>query len=214
MEQQNLLKTGTTTVGILCKDAVVLAADMRATAGNFIANRDVDKVVAVNNRMAVTTAGTVSDIQLLVKLLRSEIKIKELRTNRNITVKEAASLLGSFNYGNIRKYSTIPGVAHFIFAGVDNKGASLYDVFVDGSVFEVKNPGFVATGSGSSYAYGLLEDNYKENIESKDAVELAIRAIKVALKRDSASGNGINVFVIDKNGARKVSTKVASEKLE
>jgi proteasome beta subunit len=99
---EDYLKTGTTTIGIICKDAVILAADKRATAGHLIAMKDIDKIIEIMPNMALTTAGTVSDIQLLVKYLKAELKLKEVRTNRKPNVKEAANLLANFNYGNLR----------------------------------------------------------------------------------------------------------------
>src|SRR3989344_154417 len=98
------LQKGTTTVGIVCKDAVVLAADKRATAG-FVVNKRTQKIHQINDRMAVTMAGLVSDAQLLVKLIRAEIKLKDLQTLRKTNVKEAANLLAGMLYNNLRKPS-------------------------------------------------------------------------------------------------------------
>ena len=109
MERQ--LKTGTTTVGIMCTDGVVLAADKRATAGYLIANKKAEKIHQIADTMAVTIAGTVSDAQLLVKLIRAELNLKRVRTNRDPNVKEAANLLGGLVYANIRKMSMIPGIS-------------------------------------------------------------------------------------------------------
>ena len=87
------MKTGTTTVGLVCKDGIVLAADKRATSGNLIVTKYVDKILEVYNGMAVTTAGTVSDIQLMTKLIKAELSLKAVRTDTTPNVKEAANLL-------------------------------------------------------------------------------------------------------------------------
>ena len=192
---QNGLKTGTTTVGIVCKDCIVLAADKRATAGNLIANKNMRKVVPINDQIAVTTAGSVSEIQLMIKYLKAELKLKEFRTNRPATVNEAANLLGGMVYGAIRGY--VPGIAHFLIGGADNEGVHLYDLFPDGSMTEVEDN--VASGSGSVFAYGVLESQYKPGLSKEEGVKLAIRSVNAALQRDSASGQGINVFVINKD---------------
>src|SRR3989338_8145364 len=113
IEDKNIMKTGTTTVGILCKDGIVLAADKRATAGYLIANKKFDKIISISENMAVTVAGTVSDVQLLAKYIKAELKLKQYRTNRENTVKEAANLLAMLVYNNIRKFSLIPGISHF-----------------------------------------------------------------------------------------------------
>ncbi|MCC7575046.1 proteasome subunit beta [Candidatus Woesearchaeota archaeon] len=202
------LKTGTTTIGIICKDAVVLAADKRATAGHLIANKDIEKVIEIMPNMALTTAGTVSDIQLLVKYLKAELKLKEVRTNRKPNVKEAANLLANFNYSNIRSYGGFGGVCHFLFGGYDvENGFQLYDIYPDGALTGVnsnsKAKGYLASGSGSTFAMGLLEDAWQSDLSVENGVSLAYRAINAALQRDSASGEGVDVFVIGKDGIKK-----------
>ena len=145
MEEQ--LKTGTTTVGIVCKDGVILAADKRATAGHMIVDKRALKVHLISEDVAVTIAGTVSDAQLLIKLIRAELKLKEVRTNKKPTMKEAANLLGGLLYSNLRRMSMFPGIAHFLLGGKDNKGLHLYDLFPDGSVTKIRD--FISSGSGS-----------------------------------------------------------------
>lgn len=210
-ENEETLKTGTTTIAIKCKDGIVLAADKRATAGNFIANKAVDKIFEVADGMAITTAGTVSDVQLLLKLIKAELRLKKLRTGRLPNVKEAANLLSGMVYSNIRKMSMIPGISHFIFAGYDNTGFHVYDIYPDGSLAELED--FVATGSGSVFAYGVLETLYKDTIGTEDAKELAIKSVNAALVRDSASGNGIDIAIITPKGFEKVLTKMVETRL-
>ena len=211
MKESDVLNTGTTTVGLMCKDCVVLAADKRATAGNFIASKNVDKVIPINDRMAVTTSGVVSDIQLLIKLLKAELKLKTIRVDRETTVKEAANLLTTIVYNNVRKYSLIPGITHFLLGGFDNN-AQLYDLYADGSITEVDD--FVSSGSGSVMAYGVLEAYYKKDMAEAEGVELAIKCVNAAMQRDSASGEGIDVYVINKNGVRKAAAKKVNTKAE
>jgi proteasome beta subunit len=205
MKEDDVLKTGTTTVGLVCKDCVVLAADKRATAGNFIANKKVEKVVPINERMALTTSGVVSDIQLLIKLLKAELKLKSIRVDREPTVKEAANLLANIVYNNIRKLSMIPGITHFLLGGADDNSIQLYDLFADGSITEIDD--FVASGSGTEIAYGVLEANYKKDLTETEGVELALKAVNAAMQRDSASGEGIDAYVINKSGIRKAAQK-------
>ncbi len=209
MTEEHMLKTGTTTVGILCKDCVVLAADKRATAGHLIADKHVNKVLKINERLALTISGSVSDIQLLVKVLKAELKIKELRYGRIPVVKEAANLLAGMQYRQIR---SVHGIGHFLIGGFD-ESPKLFDIYADGSVMDAKEGGFVASGSGSTFAYGLMEDSYKKDMTEKEGVELAERAVHTALKRDSASGQGVDVFVINKDGIKQLPTKRVSEAL-
>ena len=200
MEEQ--LKTGTTTVGIKCRDGVVLAADKRATAGTMIVDKRADKVHIISDDFAVTIAGCVSDAQLLIKLIRAELKLKEVRTNKRPTAKEAANLLGGLLYSNIRRMSMLPGIAHFLMGGKDTQGVHLYDLFPGGSVTKIRD--YISSGSGSVFAYGVLETQYNPEMTTSEGVKLAVKAVNTALQRDSASGNGIDVVVISGKEIKQV----------
>ena len=204
-EQLNQLKTGTTTLGMVCKDGIVIAADKRATAGNMIVDKRADKVHIISDDMAVTIAGNVSDAQLIIKLIRAELKLKEVRTGKKPSVKEAANLLGGLLYSSIRQMSMFPGIAHFLLAGKDSSGVYLYDLFPDGCVTKMRD--FVSSGSGSVFAYGVLETNYKPDMSVADGIKLAVKSVNTALQRDSASGNGIDVVVVTEKEIKKVMQK-------
>ncbi len=199
------LKTGTTTVGLKCKDGVVLAADMRATAGTMIVDKRAEKVHIINDDFALTIAGGVSDAQLLIKLIRAELKLKEVRTQKKASAKEAANLLGGLLYSNIRRPSMLPGIVHFLLAGKDTSGKYLYDLFPDGSVTNITD--FVSSGSGSVFALGVLETHWNADITTEQGVEIAVKAVNTALQRDSASGNGINIVVVKDDGIKRVLRK-------
>jgi proteasome beta subunit len=209
---QNIMKTGTTTVAIKCKDGIVLAADKRVTSGYLIANKKFQKIIQVNDKIALTVAGTVSDVQLLIKYLQAELKLKDIRASRESFVSEAVNLLANLVYNNIRKFSTIPGISHFVVGGVDSKGFHAYDVGADGSVTEVDD--YTSSGSGSVMAYGVLETLYKDNMSVEDAMDVAKKAINAAVQRDIASGNGIDIITITKDGVKKAYTKELSYKIE
>lgn len=206
------LKTGTTTVGIVCKDGIVLAADKRATSGYLIAHKKFDKIANITENIAVTVAGTVSDVQLLIKYLKAELNLKEIRTDRTTTVKEAANLLAAFVYSNIRKFSVIPGISHFLLAGKDSHGFQLYDLSPDGSIAEMDD--YVSSGSGSVIAFGVLETLYKKGLSIEEGVKLAAKSINAAVQRDIASGNGIDIVTITKDGIRKVFSKEFETRIE
>src|SRR3989344_3345098 len=203
MDEQ--LKTGTTTVGIVCKDGIVLAADMRATAGTMIVDKRAEKVHLISDDFAVTIAGTVSDAQLLIKLFRAELKLKEMKTGKHPSAKEAANLLAGMQYSNIRRPSMLPGIAHFIMGGKDSSGVHLYDLFPDCSVTKIKD--YISSGSGSVFAYGVLETQYNPEMNVEEGIKLAIRAVNTALQRDSASGNGINIMVVNSQEIKRVMYK-------
>ena len=203
MEEQ--LKTGTTTVGIVCKDGIVLAADMRATAGTMIVDKKAEKVHIISDDFAVTWAGTVSDAQLLTKLTRAELKLKEVRTNKRPTAKEAANLIGGLLYSTIRRPSMLPGIAHFLLGGRDVYGLHLYDLFPDGSITKITD--YISSGSGSVFAYGVLETQWKEDLSVDEGIKLAVKSVNTALQRDSCSGNGINVIVVSNKEIKQVMHK-------
>ena len=203
MEKEQFRK-GTTTVGIVCKDGVILAADKRATAG-FVVNKHTQKIHKVNDYMALTMAGLVSDAQLLVKLIKAETKLKDLQTNRNANVKEAANLAAGMLYNNIRRYSAVPGIVAFLLGGHDEDGDHLYDLGIDGSITEIND--YVSDGSGSVFALGVLEALFKDGMTTEEGTKLAVKAINAALQRDTATGNGIDVWLINQKGIKVVLEK-------
>ncbi|MDD5086841.1 MAG: proteasome subunit beta [Candidatus Nanoarchaeia archaeon] len=212
MENENIMKTGTTTLGIICKDGIILAADRRATAGNMIVDKKAQKVYKINDRMALTTAGGVSDIQLLVKLLKAELALKSVRTEREPNVTEAVNLLAGMVYSNIRKMSMIPGISHFLFGGIDSEGTHLYDIYPDGSLS--KNDEFISSGSGSVMAYGVLETLYRKDMKIEEGAKLAVKCLNAALQRDSASGNGVDIISITDEGVKNILEKEINNKIE
>jgi len=209
---ENVMKTGTTTVGLVCKDGIILAADKRATSGSLIVTKLCDKIYDIHDGMAVTMAGTVSDAQLMIKLIKAELSLKAIRTGVKPTAKEAANLLSSMIYQNIRKMSMIPGISHFLMAGHDIDGSHLYDLFADGSLTDVDD--YVSSGSGSVMAYGVLETLYSKDITIDEGIKLAVKAINAALQRDTYSGGGIDVVTVTKDGVTKVFHKEIESKIE
>ncbi len=202
---EDKIKIGTTTIGLICKDGIVLAADKRATAMNFIADRYTKKIFKISDHMAITTAGLVSDAQLFTKIIKAQLALLNVRRGKEPTVKEAANLLASLSYVNIRQPSMVPGIVAFLLGGHDEKGLHLYEIGVDGSITKAED--FRADGSGSTIALGVLESMYKKDMSVQEGIKLALKAINAALKRDSATGDGIDIVVVDKNGVRQVMEK-------
>ena len=205
MEKELLKKTGTTTIAIVCKDGVVLAADRRMTMGYMIAGRKFEKITILNEDTAMTMAGLVSDAQLLTKVIKAQLRLDTIRRGKKPSTKEIANLLGNLVYGNIRKFSTIPGIVGFMLAGRDDKGYHLYDIGVDGAVGLQDE--YYSEGSGSEFAFGVLEAGYNKDMFVDEGVKLALKALNAALQRDVASGSGYDVIAITKEGAKKVLEK-------
>jgi proteasome beta subunit len=192
MMQQDMIYKGTTTVGLICKDGVVLATEKRATMGNFIASRRAKKIYQIADRIAMTTAGSVGDAQFLARLVTVEASLYEIRKEEKPTVKAIAVMLS--NLLNSTRY--FPYFVQLLVGGVDSRGPSIYSIDPIGGAIEEKD--IVATGSGSPTAYGVLEDRFTPEMTTGEAVELAVRSIYSAMKRDSASGDGIDVVRITK----------------
>ncbi len=206
------LKTGTTTLGIACKDGIILAADKKITlGGQIVSSKRYEKAMIINEEFALTIAGSVSDVQLLVKVIKAQIKLEELRKGKKIKVKEAASMLASLVYANIRKMSMIPGITGFLFAGKDIEGFHLYQLGADGSL--VKYEDYVTDGSGMMFATGVLEAGYNKEMSVEEAVKLATKAVSASMERDTASGGGIDIVTITKDGTKKVMNKQLESKL-
>jgi len=187
-DETRLLK-GTTTIGLVCKDGVVLATERRATAGSFIANKMTQKVFKIDNNLGITVAGLVGDAQVLARYLRAEVALYRLRRGAPLTAEGAATLLANILSGN----RMFPYYAWLILGGVDSKGGHVFSVDPAGGSIEDK---YVSVGSGSTFAYGVLEEGYSRDMSVSDGVDLAIRGLTVAMKRDSASGDGYLVNTI------------------
>ncbi len=186
---------GTTTVGIKAKDGVVLCADMRASAGYFIANNNTMKIQQIYDHAGLTLAGGVADAQNLTDILRYHANVHAIQKNENISIKSLTRLCSLVFHQN-RGY---PFMADILIGGYDDNGPALYNIDMFGSVEEKP---YVTTGSGSPVAYGTLEDEYRKDMTVEDAKIVALRAVKAAIVRNIGTGDGINVAIIDKDGFR------------
>jgi len=185
-EGPGAVKTGTSTIGITFKGGVVVGADHRATMGHFVANKSVQKLFKIGNNLALTTAGLVGHAQSLARTLAAEVSLFELRRGDSMTVKGAATLTANILSGR-------PHWVQLLIVGVDNDGGSVYSIdSAGGSIPDT----YCATGSGSPYMYGVLEDGFSENMSRDGAVALAARALSASAQRDAASGNGMDLAVI------------------
>lgn len=190
-------KTGTTTIGIIFKDGVVMATDQRATMGH-IADKGVRKLYPITDFVAVTTAGTVGDSLALIRFLKAQANLYEIERETKITPKAVASLLSNVLNGN-RYY---PFIFQPILGGVNNK-PELFELTPYGGVMEKDN--YAITGSGTTFAMTTLDKEYKKNMTENEAIDLAVRAVKAATNRDIYSGgDNVTLAVIDKNGYREI----------
>ena len=192
---QEKILHGTTTVGIKVTDGVVLCADMRASAGYFIANNNTMKIQKIDEHVGMTMAGGVADAQNITDILRYHANIHRIQKHEPIPIKSLTRLTSLIFHQN-RGY---PFIADILVGGYDNAGPALYNIDMFGSA-EEKN--YVTTGSGSPVAYGLLEEEYHDDLTVEEAKVIALRAVKAAIVRNIGTGDGINIAIIDKNGFR------------
>jgi proteasome beta subunit len=203
--KNSILKTGTTILGIVCKDGVVMASDRQMTLGlSVVANKRFKKTHQINDYLVMSYAGNASDAQRLVKLIAAELRLKELQSKERPTIKQSANLVATISYSQIRQPSMIPNVVGSLIGGVNEDGSTaLFTIGPDGTISEVEDYD-ASVGSGMTFVLGLLERQYKKGISIKEGVELAKEALKASTQRDINSGFGIDVFTITKEGIKKV----------
>ncbi len=208
--KKNILKTGTSLVGIVCKGGIVMAGDRKVTAGgSVVVNKNFSKVIKLNEYLVMSWTGSLSDALMLTKLSRAELKLKHLKDKKRPTIKEAANLIAMIAYKSIRQPSMIPFIAGTMLGGVNEDGLTeLFSIEPSGSATKIEE--YDANfSSGMPYILGLLERQWKEGMTIEEGVELAIEAIKSSSARDTASGLGVDVFTITKEGIKQVAKQKA-----
>lgn len=189
MSNKNTLE-GTTTVGITCVDGVVFASERRASMGNLVAHKVAEKIFKIDNHIAATIAGSVADAQSLMKVISAEVSLYRLRNNKDISIEAAAAVSANILHSS-------PAYVQTLLGGADETGASIYSLDAAGGM--IKDT-FISTGSGSTFAYGVLEDRFHDDITVDEAIEVALRSLKAATERDTFSGNGFLVAKVTKDG--------------
>jgi proteasome beta subunit len=195
-----LVLKGTTTIGVACRDGVILASDTRVTMGFYVAHKHGKKVYRIDDHLAMTIAGTVADAQRTVDILTVNAQLYRINMGRPLPISSGARLIANLLFS--ARY--VPLLTQVLIGGVDDAGPHVFSLDPFGSLTEEK---FVSTGSGSPIAYGILEDKYKEDMSIKEFLPIIIKAVNAAMKRDSASGDNFNVAVIDGKGYRELAEK-------
>nr|WP_303649775.1 archaeal proteasome endopeptidase complex subunit beta [Halorussus gelatinilyticus] len=185
------LKTGTTTIGLTTTDGVVMVTDQRASLGNMVSSKTAQKVEQVHPTGALTISGSVSAAQSLIRTLQVEGNLYDSRRGEEMSM-TALSTLTSNLLRSGGFLITVP-----VLGGVDEEGGHIYSYDALGGVTEET---YSVSGSGSQFALGVLEQDYHEDLSQDEAREVAIRALKSAVERDTASGNGMWLAEIDEEG--------------
>ncbi|MGQ9551331.1 MAG: archaeal proteasome endopeptidase complex subunit beta [Candidatus Bathycorpusculaceae bacterium] len=195
-----LVLKGTTTVGVVCKDGVILASDTRVVMGFYIAHKHGKKVYKIDDHLGMTIAGTVADAQRVVDILTANAQLYKINMGRPMPVSSAARMVANILFS--ARY--LPLLTQVLVGGIDETGPHVFSLDPFGSLTEEK---CVATGSGSPIAYGVLEDKYKEDVSVEEFLPPIVKAVNSAMKRDAGSGNSFNVAVIDESGYRELTDK-------
>jgi len=197
-------KHGTTTLAFLFQGGIVVAVDSRSTMGPYIASQSVKKVIEINPYLLGTMAGGAADCSFWERHLGRECRLWELRNKERISVSAASKLLANITYA-YKGYGLSMGT---MIAGWDKTGPNLFYVDDDGTRLRGRR---FSVGSGSPYAYGVLDSGYRWNLSVEDAIELGRRAIYHATHRDAFSGGMVNVYYVHKDGWTKISSDDSTE---
>jgi proteasome beta subunit len=191
---------GTTTIGVVCKDGVILASDTRVSMGYYVAHKHGKKVYRIDDYLAMTIAGTLADAQRVVDVLTANAQLYKISNGRPMSVGSAARFAANLLFSN--RY--VPLETEALIAGIDDSGPHLFRLDPFGTLTEEK---CVSTGSGSPVAYGVLEDKYEGNVGVEELLPVIFKAVNAAMKRNAATGDSFNISIIDKKGYRELAEK-------
>ncbi|MGB8022702.1 MAG: proteasome subunit beta [Nitrososphaeraceae archaeon] len=191
---------GATAVGISYDNGVILGSEKRVSYGNFVVNKNTKKTFSVTNQVGAACAGMVADMQVLVRQVGALAKIRKLETRRNVAPNSIAKLMSVIMFE--RRF--FPLLTQVIVGGIEIK-PEIYTLDPLGSVLPDE---YASVGTGAEMALGILDAEYKPNMSEEKARELAVKAIKSSIQRDSSSGDGIDLLAITTKGAREESLKL------
>ena len=197
---------GTTTLGVVCRDGVMMASDTRVTMGFYVAHKHGKKIYKIDDHLAMTIAGTLADAQRTVDILTANAQLYKINMGRPMPVNSAARLVANLLFSS--RY--VPLLTQVLVGGIDDTGPHIYSLDPFGSLTEEK---CVATGSGSPIAYGVLEDKFREDMSVKELLPIVAKAVNAAMKRDAASGDSFNIAIIDEKGYRELTDEEKKELL-
>jgi proteasome beta subunit len=184
---------GATAVGITYNDGVLLAAEKRVSYGNFVVNKNTKKTFNVTDHVGAACAGMVADMQVLVRQVSALSKIRKLETRRNVEPNSVAKLMSVIMFE--RRY--FPLLTQVVVGGVTSGKPEIYTLDPLGSVLPDR---YAAVGTGAEMALGVMDAEFNDNLDEEKATNLALKSIRSSIQRDSASGDGIDILIINKNG--------------
>ena len=191
---------GATAVGITFDQGVVFASEKRIAYGNFLVSKSTKKTFPITPKVGATCAGLVADMQLLSLQISALAKIRKMDLKRDVPPNTIAKMMSNMMYE--RRF--FPLLTQVIVGGLVDK-PTIYTLDPLGSVLPDE---YAAVGTGAEMALGVLDPQYKKQMNEAEAIDLAVKAVRSASLRDSASGDGIDVLIINKNGVKEISEKI------
>jgi len=189
---------GATTVGVVCKDGVVLSSEKRVAYGYMVMSKSGRKIFKITDNIGAACAGLVADMQILIRQVGAYSKLFELEHNRKISVRTTAKTVSNLLF----QRRLFPYITQTIIGGVDDEGPNLFVLDPLGSLIPDK---YATVGTGAEIAVGVLEAGYKEGLTLQEGRDLVFSAMKSALARDIASGDGVDILIISKDGIKEES---------
>lgn len=186
-------KTGTTIVGAVYKDGVVMGGDSRATCGHIVANKQSLKVVKLTDRIYACGAGGAADLYQMSSMLSANLRLHELNTGSKARVAMALRRMKQHLFQHMGHIA-----AYLVIGGVDLDGAHLFSLSANGTS---QRRQFVSDGSGSYIANSVLERDFKVDMTEKECSDLVSNALSHGMKGDNMSGNSFNLVIINDKGA-------------
>ncbi|MFX1322189.1 MAG: archaeal proteasome endopeptidase complex subunit beta [Promethearchaeota archaeon] len=196
MSEQSIIVPGAASVGIKCKDGVVLGSDRRATWGYTVISKSTQKIFKINDYIGLCAYGLIGDFQILIRILRAQSNLYEIETGERISTKSLAKLVSNYLYSR----KLMPLYNNLVVAGIDKDGPKLYTLDAIGSLMP---DDFAAVGTGMLLSYGILEAEYRPDMTVAEGEQLVEKTISNSIKRDAMSGNGIDLLIITKDGAEE-----------
>jgi len=204
-ELNDFLKTGTTTVGLIYKDGVIMGTESQATANYFVASKHAQKLFKINDYCAATISGGVADCQYVVNQVRAISNLQRIETNQTPTVKYIANVVRNILYQGRSYYLALMIVGGY---EVELKKGVLYGIDLLGTLYEESR--FLSFGSGSPYALGVLDAEWMQEMDEKAAIDLVKSAIHSAIERDAGSGYKIQIIKINSEGFKPIENYLGS----
>jgi len=191
---------GATAVGITFDNGVVIASEKRIAYGNFLVSKSTKKTFQLTPKVGAACAGLVADMQILSLQISALAKIRQMEIKRDVPPNTIAKMMSNMMYE--RRF--FPLLTQVIVGGFLDKPV----IFTLDPLGSVLPDEYAAVGTGAETALGVLDPQFKEKMTEKEAIELAKKAVKSATLRDTFSGDGIDLLVINKNGTKEFTEKL------